>query len=106
MTNSEKKVHLREYRIQQSKILRMTEILQKYPNEAERCREKIRDAWQVREGIENEILSLQDNMLREILAQKYLCGHTLGQIAERMNYSKRQIERLHVKALEHLEIAG
>lgn len=102
MTVCEKKQHLREYRLQQMKILRLTETLQKYPGEAERCRAKIEEAWKIREKIENEIDAIDDFLLREILSQKYLSGYTLGEIAIQTNYSKRQIERLHIKALNML----
>ncbi len=106
MNKNEKKQHLREYRLQQMRIVRMTEVIRKYPNEAARCRQNIRDAWKVREHIEDEIAAVEDTTLREVLAQKYLSGRTLGEIAEYMNYSKRQIERLHVKALDVFEIAS
>ena len=38
----------------------------------------------------------------EVLAQKYLCGRSLDETAEILNYSKRQIERIHLKALENI----
>ncbi len=106
MTIPEKKKHLREYRLHQMRILRLTEASQKYPNEAPQRHREIENTWKIIEKIESEIATVDDLLLREILEQKYIYGYTLGEIATSTNYSKRQIERLHAKALNLLEIAS
>ena len=50
--------------------------------------------------LEAKIEALPDDNLREVLYNKYILGQTLEEISFTLNYSKRHIERLHVKALE------
>ena len=56
------------------------------------------------EEIEQKISNVDDELLCEILYQKYILGKTLEDIAVILNYSKRHIERLHIKALEKFKI--
>lgn len=48
----------------------------------------------------NEIDNMPDNTENTILAKRYVEGKTWDQIAEEIGYSKRQVCRLHEKALE------
>ena len=95
----EKKKYLSTYRLQQAKIGRITEMLTLFPDEETILKKQLLEARQRRDKIEQEILALDDEILSELLSQKYMCGRSLSEIAICMNYSKRQIERLHKKAL-------
>lgn len=64
----------------------------------------MKKAAEIRDRIENAIESISDDTEREVLSQKYLCFRTNEETAEIMSYSKRQIERIHIKALSHLNI--
>ena len=59
--------------------------------------------YDLRNNIEKAIKNLPDNLLSEILYRKYILGKTLEEISFTLNYSKRHIERLHLKALEIIE---
>ena len=50
--------------------------------------------------IEEKINSMDDKLLSELLFQKYVLGHNLSDVSYQINYSKRQTERFHRKALE------
>lgn len=103
MTYNEKKDYLSKYRLQQARIGRITEMMKTYPHEEERYRRQLLDARFMRDKIEEEIASVGDEVLVELLSQKYMCGKSISEIALSMNYSKRQIERLHIKALNTFE---
>ena len=47
----------------------------------------------------DSIDAVDGGILSEILSQKYICGRSLEEIGYLINYSKRQTERLHIKAL-------
>ncbi len=100
MTIEEKKRFLKQYRIQQSKIQRLEEMRKRCPERADRYRASIRECRRFRNLIEDCIDATDGDILSEILSQKYICGRTLEEISYQFNYSKRQIERLHIKALE------
>lgn len=103
MTYSEKKDYLSKYRLQQARIGRITEMIKYYPHEELRYRSQLNDARFLRDKIEDEIAAVGDEVLVEILSQKYMCGKSISEIALCMNYSKRQIERLHIKAVNTFE---
>ena len=65
---------------------------------------QIRLSEKLRQEIEEKINDMDDGLLCELLFQKYILGTTLEQIAIILNYSKRHIERLHIKALENFKI--
>ena len=65
---------------------------------------ELKTAYDLRNNIEKAIKNLPDNLLSEILYRKYILGKTLEEISFTLNYSKRHIERLHLKALEIIEI--
>lgn len=103
MTAEEKKAHLLKYRLQQIRINRICEMIKTYPSDAIRYREQLDSARKLRNLIESEIEAVGDDTLCEVLSQRYLCGKTMDEIAESMNYSRRQIERLSVQAIARFE---
>ena len=103
MTVNEKKEYLSLYRVHLAKIRRLTELIGEYPEDAKRLKISLREAKMAKDKIEKEIEVLGHPVLVEILAQKYQCGKTLEEVAYCMNYSTRQIERLHTKALNLFE---
>ena len=62
-------------------------------NEIEKCKA-------LRIKIENEISAMDDELLKEVLFLKYVCGKNLEEVSYFINYSKRQTERFHKAALE------
>lgn len=99
-----KKDYLKQYLIQGAIIRDAQEMLNINKVNSELYRETITNAEQLRINIENSINSVGDSLLREILIEKYILGKTLEQIAFNLNYSVRQIERLHKKAIEKFAI--
>ena len=96
--------YLNRYLIQEKKISRyekMTVTNPKSKNTYLRC---INNAKILREEIESKILKIDDELLQELLFQKYIFGKNLEEISLILNYSKRHIERLHIKALEKIEL--
>ncbi len=104
MSETQKKQYLDLYMLQQVKIDRLRELMMKNPSGRARYADKIRSCEQLRDKIESEIESVDGAILSEILGQKYLCGKSLEETADRLNYSKRQIERLHNKAIEKFRV--
>ena len=99
-----KKDYLKQYLIQGAIIRDAQEMLNINKVNSELYRETITKAEELRINIENSINSVADCLLREILIEKYILGKTLEQIAFNLNYSVRQIERLHKKAIEKFAI--
>ena len=54
--------------------------------------------------IQGAIERIVDPRLRHLLELRYVQGLTLEAVAERMEYSWRQVQRLHAQALDGLEI--
>ncbi len=54
----------------------------------------------LRKEIGDQISRIGDNRFRVVLTRYYLCNERFETIAEKMNYSKRQVLRLHGLALE------
>ena len=90
MTRQAKKHYLESYRLQQAKIKRFRDLMIELPDK--------RDLYHIC------IEKVDGTLLSEILFQKYVCGKTLEEIALLLNYSHRQIERLHIKALENFSV--
>ncbi len=107
MTTSgeEKKNYLSRYLVLQAKINRLKEQSLINAENSEIYKREILKARNIRDNIEQGIMNMSSELESEILAQKYLLGKTLEETADILNYSKRQIERLHIKALEHIIIA-
>ena len=60
------------------------------------------------QGIEVEIYKridrMQDQTEREILRYRYIDGLNWEQISTRLNYSKRNVTRIHGRALRHFPL--
>lgn len=101
---SQKKKYLSQYLLQEAKINRLYEMIRINPAKAEEYEIKISNCKNLREDIEQKISTVDDELLCELLWQKYILGKTLEDIAVILNYSKRHIERLHIKALEKFNL--
>lgn len=99
-----KKEYLELYLIQQAKIERLCDLMRINPKTVRRYRKKIRDAERLRRRIEDTIDAVDGGILSEVLSQRFLCGKSLEQIALTLNYSKRHIERLFIRAMEKIDI--
>ena len=102
--NKEKKEYLSLYLLQNEKIRRLKETALQNPEEKEKYILQIKTAQSLRREIEEKIEAVDGGVLSELLYLKYVCGKTLMQISYELNYSVRQIERLHIKALGKFEM--
>ena len=59
----------------------------------------------IRDGIKTMIEAVEDDRERLLLQYRYLDGWTFEKIAVEMNYSWRQIHRLHSRALTNLKMS-
>lgn len=100
----EKKKYLNQYLQQEIKINSLSQMERINPERKFEYKKVIAECKLLRKEIETKIYSVDDFVLREVLIQKYIFGKTLEETALILNYSKRHIERLHVKALEIFEI--
>ena len=98
-----KRKFLQKYRILITKISRLKDMINICPENRNRYLSEIEQCIRVRDGIENAINKVDGDILTEILSLKYMCGKTLEEIALDICYSKRQTERLHIKALLALD---
>ncbi len=101
---NEKKKYLKQYLLQETRILRLKEMIPLNPLSEDTYKAEILKSRRLRDEIESKINSTPDKLLCEILYQKYVLGKTLEEISYILNYSKRHTERLHIKALENFEI--
>lgn len=102
--SKEKKEYLSLYLLQSEKIRRLRETALQNPEEKEKYILQIKAAQSLRREIEEKIEAVDGGVLSELLYLKYVCGKTLMQISYELNYSVRQIERLHIKALGKFEM--
>ncbi len=102
MNVDEKRHYLNRYPLLIARIDRLTKQSRINADRKSFYFDEMAKTKQLRDSIEDAIYGIGDEREREILAQKYLCGRSLEETAELLNYSKRQIERLHLQALEHL----
>lgn len=100
----EKKKYLNLYLMQEAKIKRLKSMKSISPDKAQQYDALIEKCMLLRDEIETKIKSVDGEILSEILFQKYIFGKTLEEISYILNYSKRQIERLHIKALEEFKM--
>ncbi len=103
MLNAKKK-YLNSYLFQQSKIERLKEMSVINPELKNHYNRQIDIAKSVRHNIEDKISEIDNDIFSEVLFQKYILGKTLEEISLTINYSKRQTERLHIKALEKFKM--
>ena len=102
MTVEQKKEYLSQYLLQQARIRRYDILTLRNRDKKKTYIKRTEQAKRLRDTIEKDIENVTDKTESEILAQKYLCGLSLEETASMLNYSKRQVERLHNKALENL----
>lgn len=102
--NKEKKEYLSLYLLQNEKIRRLSETALKNPDRRDGYISQIKAAQALRLEIEEKIEAVDGGVLSELLYLKYVCGKTLLQISYELNYSVRQIERLHIKALQKFKM--
>lgn len=99
MTIEEKKKYLSTYRLKQTKINRLGELMVTYPESREEYKARLQDIVDERDTMEKEMAEVLDPLLSEILVLKYQCGKTIEEISYSINYSRRHTERLFLKAL-------
>lgn len=102
--NLPKKQYLSLYLLQESKINRLKQMSLINPEEKQKYQLEITKSLSLRNEIEFKIRSVDNNILSELLFQKYILGKTLEEISYILNYSKRHIERLHIEALKKFEL--
>ncbi len=102
MSVDEKRLYLEQYPLTLAIINRCYFLSAKNADKSEKYKREMNEAVVLRDFIENDIGKITDKVESEVLAQKYLCGKTLEETAALLNYSKRQMERIHLNALEHL----
>ncbi len=99
-----KKEYLKLYLIQESKIDRLKQMKRTNKSLKNRYDNEIKKSILLRKEIEEKIEKVDNAVLREILYNKYILGKTLEEISFIVNYSKRHVERLHIKALDKIII--
>ncbi len=99
-----KKQYLNSYLLQQSKINRLKQMIVINPDLKDNYKKQIENSKALRYEIERKISKVDNGLLSEILFEKYILGRTLEEISFIINYSKRQTERLHIKALEKFKM--
>lgn len=104
MNNKEKKEYLSLYMLQNAKINRLKEMARLNPADKARYSSEIAKSKKLRKNIEKNIEAVDGGVLSELLYCKYICGKPLIEVSYHINYSLRQTERLHIKALKKLEI--
>lgn len=104
MNIKEKKDYLSLYMLQNAKINRLKEMARLNPDEKEKYFSETAKSKKLRKDIEKSIEAVDGGVLSELLYCKYICGKPLLEVSYHINYSLRQTERLHIKALEKLEI--
>ena len=95
---------LKKYRVLITKISRLKSMINLCPENKKQYLSLIKECIVKRDRIESVINSVDGDILSEILSLKYMCGKTLEEIAEDICYSKRQTERMHLKALSAVKI--
>lgn len=100
----DKKKYLKSYCLQEKKIQSLRKLIIKEPKRRKVYEDGITKAEALRTEIENKIKAIDDPLLSEVLTQRYIFGHTLEELSCILNYSKRHILRLQIKALEKINI--
>lgn len=67
-------------------------------------RERLRKLVEIREEISTAIRQVDDPDMQAILVRHYLAYETFEQIAEKMHYDKRTIQRKHKRAIDNVVI--
>ena len=101
---TDKKEYLNQYSLQQAKINRLNQMIYISPDKKDALSKEIEACMKLRDEIEFKIKKVDNGILSELLFQKYVLEKSLLEISYTLNYSKRQIERLHIKAIDLFEI--
>ncbi len=100
----DKKAFLKSYLLQQAKIKRLKEMSLRFPEKRKDYKAEIEECIKTRQKIEKKISALDNEILKEVLIQKYICGKPHEEIGLILNYSTRHVERLHREAVDKVEI--
>ena len=73
---------------------------QKIENNIQKQKKQIKNLIALNEEIRNMILTLHDDTLETILIRYYFLYESYSIIAQKMNYSKRHIQRLFFQAID------
>lgn len=92
----EEAVALRDH---EGRSVQLDAAVAKYVDACEEKEAELRQLEMQRRAIEETIGNVPDPLLRDILWEKYILGHTLVQYAEKSHYHYVSICRLHSQAL-------
>lgn len=81
---------------------KLTNVVAKIIEIKDKCAEHLERMERIRRNIEKAIAAVDDVELKRILRRRYIRGWTFQQIADDMNYSYRQVTRLHGIALRKI----
>lgn len=101
---TDKKQYLKKYLLNQKKIERLNEMLIINPRSRARYLRQIESCEKQCENIEAKINEIDDELLREILFLRYICGKNIKEISEQISYSQRHTERMHTQAVEKIAV--
>ena len=99
-----KQEYLKKYRVLAARVGRFREMAKLCPDNSERYKTEIADTIALRDSIERAVNAIDGGVLTEILSLKYICGKSLEEISYSLGYSRRQTERLHLRALQRLVV--
>ncbi len=103
-TLNTKREYLKKYRVLAARVKRMREMMKLCPENKDRLNSEIKDTIRLRDSIESAVNAIDGGVLTEILSLKYICGKSLEEISYSIGYSRRQTERLHIRALQRLTV--
>lgn len=103
MRTEEKKKYLMKYRFFAAALRRTEKQIAMFGKSEEILSEQLKNKRLLLK-IKEEIDLIEEPVLREVLTQKYLMNIPLKTVGDNLNYSPRQIARLHKKALELFNI--
>lgn len=78
------------------------ELLQELEREIQEQQKQAEELLAVQESIKKAISYLHDDELKEILTKHYLTYETIESVIENMYYSRRTIQKKHLKALDKI----
>ena len=65
--------------------------------------DRLKETVQMLTSIEDGVNALSDERYRQVLRMRYISGASWPKIAAEMNYTERQVQNLHGRALQALE---
>ena len=84
------------------RLVSMQDYVAEFLDLASHCAELGKQAQAAKDEINKALESLEEPSHRTVLRMKYIDGMTFQQIADHLHYSKRQIQRIHGRALKHV----